>query len=177
MWAKLDFQSVCALCARAHTRHTRHTHSLATEAWPMMGFVPCRVNRIFPELGDLLPALRVRGTGDQDHWRVHLGACITSELVRKLSDDEAVLEPCVLSHCRVQLFVTPWTAACQAPLSMGILQTRILDCPPPGGLPNPGIRPRSPALQADSLLLEPPGKPFFGNCRFVFYVWEYVSVL
>jgi len=33
-----------------------------------------------------------------------------------------------------------------------------LPCPPPGDLPNPGIKPRFPALQADSLLLEPPGK-------------------
>ena len=32
-------------------------------------------------------------------------------------------------------------------------------CPPPGNLPNPGIKPRSPALQADSLPTEPPGKP------------------
>ena len=44
----------------------------------------------------------------------------------------------------------------------GILQARIwggLPCPPPGDLPNPGIKPRSPTLQADSLLSEPPGKP------------------
>ena len=44
----------------------------------------------------------------------------------------------------------------------GILQARILEwlpCPPPGGLPNPGIQPRSPALQADSLPSEPPRKP------------------
>ena len=34
-----------------------------------------------------------------------------------------------------------------------------LPCPPPRGLPNPGIKPRSPALQADFLLAEPPGKP------------------
>ena len=34
-----------------------------------------------------------------------------------------------------------------------------LPFPPPGGLLNPGIKPRSPALQADSLLSEPPGKP------------------
>ena len=34
-----------------------------------------------------------------------------------------------------------------------------LSLPPPGDLPNPGIEPRSPALQADSLLSEPPGKP------------------
>ena len=44
----------------------------------------------------------------------------------------------------------------------GILQVRILEWeafPSPGYLPNPGIEPRSPALQADSLLSEPPGKP------------------
>ena len=35
-----------------------------------------------------------------------------------------------------------------------------LPCPPPGNLPNPGIEPRSPALQADSLPAEPPGKPW-----------------
>ena len=34
-----------------------------------------------------------------------------------------------------------------------------LPSPPPGDLPNPGIKPRSPTLQADSLLSEPPGKP------------------
>ena len=34
-----------------------------------------------------------------------------------------------------------------------------LPCPPPGNFPNPGIKPRSPAFQADSLLSEPPGKP------------------
>ena len=67
----------------------------------------------------------------------------------------------------IWLFVTPWTVAHQAPLSMGILQTRILEwvaCPPPGDLPNPGMEPRfseprSPTLQANSLLSEPTGKP------------------
>ena len=38
-----------------------------------------------------------------------------------------------------------------------------LPFPPPGDLPNPGIEPRSPALQADSLLSEPPGKPELKN--------------
>ena len=44
----------------------------------------------------------------------------------------------------------------------GTLQTRILEwvaIPSPGELPDPGIKPPSPALQADSLLSEPPGKP------------------
>ncbi|KAF4018722.1 hypothetical protein G4228_010280 [Cervus hanglu yarkandensis] len=36
-----------------------------------------------------------------------------------------------------------------------------LPCPPPGDLPDPGIEPRSPALQAESSLSEPPGKPSF----------------
>ena len=59
-----------------------------------------------------------------------------------------------------------WTVARQspapAPLSMGVLQSSIfqwLPCPPPGDLPNPGIKPRSPTLQVDSLPSEPPGRP------------------
>ena len=59
----------------------------------------------------------------------------------------------VLSCPVVWLFVTLWTAAHQAPLSMGILWARILEWvayPSPGNLPNPGIEPGSPALQADS---------------------------
>ena len=47
---------------------------------------------------------------------------------------------------RVQLFVTPWTVACQAPLSMGFSRQEYcsgLPCPPPGDLPNPGIKPAS----------------------------------
>ena len=62
----------------------------------------------------------------------------------------------------VRLFATPWTVACQAPLSMGFSRQEYwsrLPCPPPGDLPNPGIKPRSPALQADSLPAELPKKP------------------
>ena len=59
----------------------------------------------------------------------------------------------------VCLFVTPWTVARQAPLSMGLSRQEYwsgLPCPSPGHLPNPGIEPASPvspALQADSLPL------------------------
>ena len=66
------------------------------------------------------------------------------------------------SLSRVGLFETPWAAAHQAPLSMGFSRQEYwsgLPCPPPGGLPNPGIEPGSPALQADSFPSEPPGKP------------------
>ena len=54
--------------------------------------------------------------------------------------------------------VTPWTVACQVPLSMGFSRQEYwngLPFPSPGDLPNPGIKPRSPALQADSLPIEP----------------------
>ena len=53
----------------------------------------------------------------------------------------------------VGFFVTPWTAACQAPLSMGFSPARTLEwlpVPPPEDRPDPGIEPVSPALQADS---------------------------
>ena len=56
---------------------------------------------------------------------------------------------------------TPWIAAHQAPLSMGFSRQEYwsgLPFPSPRGLPKPGIKPRPPALQADSLLSEPPGK-------------------
>ena len=63
---------------------------------------------------------------------------------------------------RVQLFAAPWTVAHQAPLSMGFSRQEYwsgLSFPSPGDLPYPRIKPRSPALQADTLTSEPPGKP------------------
>ena len=56
----------------------------------------------------------------------------------------------------------PWTVVCQASLSMGFPRQESwsgLPFPSPGDLPDPRIKPRSPALQVDSLLSEPPGKP------------------
>ena len=64
---------------------------------------------------------------------------------------------CMLSHfSHVQLFATLCTIACQAPLPMGFSRQEYwsgLPVPSPGVLPNPGIKPGSPALQADSLPL------------------------
>ena len=66
------------------------------------------------------------------------------------------------SLSRVWLFATPWTVAHQASLSMGLPRQERwsgLPYPPPGDLPDPGIKLMSPALQVDSLPAEPPGKP------------------
>ena len=64
---------------------------------------------------------------------------------------------------RIQLFVTPWTVACQTPLSMGSpgKNTGVgLPFPSPGDLVDSGIEPRSPAMQVDSLPFEPPRNPY-----------------
>ena len=68
---------------------------------------------------------------------------------------------------RVQLFATLWTVALQAPPSMGFSRQeywRGLPFPSPGELPDPGIKPRSPALQADALTSE---TKWVGCCCFI----------
>ena len=63
----------------------------------------------------------------------------------------------VKSFSRVRLFATPWTVAYQAPPSMGFPRQGCwsgLPFPSPGDLPNPGIEPGSPALQANALDLQ-----------------------
>ena len=73
---------------------------------------------------------------------------------------------CARSLSRVQLFVTPWIVAHQAPLSMGFPRQeywRIQESPPsPGDLTEPGIEPESPespALAGRFFNTLPPGKP------------------
>ena len=68
-----------------------------------------------------------------------------------------------VSHSVVSDSVTPWTVTHQVPLSVEFSRQEYWSGLPfssPGDLPNPEIEPVSPALQADSLLSEPPGKPF-----------------
>ena len=69
------------------------------------------------------------------------------------------------------------TLARQAPLSMGFSKQdywSVLPFPSPGDLPDPGIEPQSPALQADSLPSELPGKPNCNvcNCQIIYYTIE-----
>ena len=72
----------------------------------------------------------------------------------------------VKSLSRVRLFATQWTVAHQVPPSMGFSRQEYWNGLPfssPGDLSDPGIEPRSPALQADALSSEPPGKPTTGS--------------
>ena len=82
-----------------------------------------------------------------------------------------ICPPTVTVLVCVALFVTTWTVACQAPPSMEFSRQEYwsgLPFPSPGNLPDPGIEPESPTLQADSLPSEPPGKqiqPFSWICE------------
>ena len=68
-------------------------------------------------------------------------------LSRGVRDPSNHSKSCMLSHfSHVQLFVTLWTIACQAPLPMGFSRQEYwsaLPCPSPGDLPDPGIKPMS----------------------------------
>ena len=105
---------------------------------------------------------------------------------------------CALPFSCVWLFVTLWTLAYHALLSMGFSRQEYrsgLPCPAPGDLPNTGIKPRSPTLQVDSLRSEPPGKSvksddqeaerttksfFSGNCSMraqsLSHVWLFATL-
>ena len=74
-----------------------------------------------------------------------------------------------VSHSVMSDSVTPYAIAHQAPLSMEFSRQEyrsVLPFPSPGALPDPGIEPRSSALQADSLPSEPPGKLAFCNIQY-----------
>ena len=70
----------------------------------------------------------------------------------------------MLSH--VWLFEIPWTVAHQDPLFVGFSSQEYwseLPFPPPGDLPDPGIKPASPALAGRLFTTEPPGKPIISH--------------
>ena len=84
----------------------------------------------------------------------------------------------VTSLSRVRLFATPWTVAYQAPLSVRFSRQEYwsgLPFPSPGDLPDPGIKPGSPALQTDALPSEPPGKP--STCTDSFKKKEFLTMV
>ena len=80
--------------------------------------------------------------------------------MRQGEQSELKMKVKVKSLSRVLLFATPWAVAHQVLPSMGFSRQEDwsgLLFPPPGDLPDPGIKPRYPSLQADSLPSEPQG--------------------
>ena len=104
----------------------------------------------------------------------HLIDSILLDFQSLLSESERKVK----SLSRVRLFATPWTVAHQVPPSMGFSRQeywRGWPFPSPGDLPNPGIEPGSPTLQADALPSEPSGKPllllsYFLLSHFILFV-------
>ena len=86
-----------------------------------------------------------------------------TESVNLLRHEQAQWTPACVSRSVVSNSVTPWTAARQAPLSMGFSRQEPwsgLPCPPSSrGSSPPRIEPESPALQTNSFPAEPSGKP------------------
>ena len=77
-------------------------------------------------------------------------------------------------HAQLRLTLCPWAVAHQALLSMEFSRQKYrsgLPFPSPGDLPDPGIEPRSPELQADSLPSEPPGMAQYREVSRIWHQW------
>ena len=91
-----------------------------------------------------------------------LGEPLTPKQTPRKIKQENITELKLKLLSPVRLFVISWTVAYEDPPSMEFSRQEYwsgLPFPSPGDLPNPGIKPGSPALQADALPSEPPGKP------------------
>ena len=129
--------------AYTHTHTHTHTHTNALTTLYILSY--CH------------PLHHSYAQSHTDSCHSHGNACISHTCIITYT---IVLNVKSLSY--VQLFATPWTVTYQVPLSIGFSRQEYwsgLPFPPPGDLPNPGVEPRSPTLQADALLSEPPGKP------------------
>ena len=91
---------------------------------------------------------------------------VSGSVAAPISDEMAnsTICCCFLLFCHSVVsdsLATPWTVACQAPLSMEFSRQEYwsgLPFPPPGDLPDPGVEPTSPALAGGFFTAEPPGK-------------------
>ena len=142
------------MCCPEHTPDESESHSVVSDSlqphglyslWNSLG-----QNTSLPLLQGIFPTQGLNPGLPHCRWILyqlsHKGSPRTLERVVVVQS---------LSH--VRLFAIPWTVVLQAPLSMRFSRQEYwsgLPCPSPGDLPNPGIEPGSPALQANSLLIQ-----------------------
>ena len=113
------------------------------------------------------------------YLHTHTQACSYAQSCLTLCDPMDCSLPGSSAHGIFQAR-TLGTVVCQAPLSIGLSRQELwseLPCPHPRDLPNPGIEPGSPALEADSLPPEPPGKPYISVyiCHTHIYIHIYTE--
>ena len=102
----------------------------------------------------------------------HAAVCAgLSYLVRRVTKSGTLLSEFTFTFTCVWLFVTLWTVACQAPLSMRILQARILEWVTyrsPGDLPNPGSNPGLSRCRRIHYQLSHQGSPYISYISYIF---------
>ena len=108
------------------------------------------------------------GGGDAKTTKQYFTQLPASVIPRRMEDTDSYTQGhsqptvCVQSLSHDRLLVTPWTVACQAPLSMGFSRQEYWSGLPflsPRDLPDPGVEPASPAFAGGFFTTEPPGKP------------------
>ena len=133
-------------------------------AWGIVSFSTSQLRVIFVHSGDiwqglerfLMSTMEGCGPGNQQVAARYISKHPTTHRTISYVKESEVTQSC-LTLCN------PWTVAYQAPPSKEFSKHQYwsgLPFPSPKGLPNPGIKPRSPTLQADALPSEPPGKSF-----------------
>ena len=109
----------------------------------------------------LIHALQIFSSGYIDKWG--------ERAINTYSDNIGML--LISLSVVLDSLATPWTVACQSPLSMGFPRQEYwsgLPFPPPGDLPHPGIEPASLALAGRFFTTEPPGKPQY-RCKLTLF--------
>ena len=147
--------------------------SCITDRWPeIIPSSPCWVEEVLSstlrrEWAWGNPGLPEVTSSKWQSWRdlvsnlVFCHRCLTASPLEEL-EEKHVHKSLERKISVVPDFMTPWTVAHQAPLSMEFSRQEYwseLPFPSPGDLPNPGIEPGSLTLWADALLSEPPGNP------------------
>ena len=167
-WLVLSFTSLIQVCSQPsiEVRTTATVCSKAFNSFTLSSQSPSSDLDIFPSsewtLGPLYLAHSPPGSLASLHVsNTLIFSCSLLCLLQPLSE---------WSHSVVSDSAIPWTVVYQASLSMGFSRQeywRGLPFPSPGDLPDPGIEPRSPALQADALASEPPGKPIYSYPNYI----------
>ena len=161
IWALVKMVFTMALLSRIETKMLYHITILGIEE-TQRAWLPERPEQAF-----------VQYISSQSRL---IMICYSKGCMPSLSIIGFLTSVCVQLLSHVWLCATPWTVACQAPLSMEFFQARILELvafPTPGDLPDPGMKPAPPvssALAGGFFTTAPPGKPLLTS---TLHMWDF----